>query len=178
MQEMKPMGLLSRWRYYLTWTILKRFKEKKFTMHTKFLLVGMRLQWEKDGEEMLLGDNTGSKAIMQQLVMSQSVGVGVSTVLLCIYTVGHMYTQYRSVQNLTCTEPSTIWLSRKATNVPCRHFSWLNKMKWNVDLHHNGVHITPIFMPCPNNTSTFSDRHSTFISFLSLGFSPEFTSLS
>jgi hypothetical protein len=31
-------------------------------------------------------------------------------------------------------------------------------------------------MPCPNNTSTFSNRHSTFLSFPSLGFSPEFTS--
>jgi len=49
-------------------------------------------------------------------------------------------------------------------------------MKWNVDLHHNGVLITPTLMPYPNNTSTFSNRHSNFLSFPSLGFSPEFTS--
>jgi len=29
-------------------------------MYTERLLVGMHVQWEQDGEKILLGDNTGS----------------------------------------------------------------------------------------------------------------------
>jgi hypothetical protein len=53
-------------------------------MHTKFLLVGMKVQEEKDGEKILLSDNTNSEAIMLQLVRFWSIGVWVSTLLPCI----------------------------------------------------------------------------------------------
>jgi hypothetical protein len=42
-------------------------------MHAKFLLLGMKVRWEADGERILLGDNTGSEEIMLQLLRVQCV---------------------------------------------------------------------------------------------------------
>jgi hypothetical protein len=50
-------------------------------------LAGMKAQWDEDGGRILLGDNTGGRAVMLRPIEFQYAGVGISTGFSCV----HMY---------------------------------------------------------------------------------------
>jgi hypothetical protein len=67
-----------------------------FEKRAEFFLAGMKAHWDEGGRRILLGDNTGSGAVMLRPVRFQCVGVCISTRLsLYTFTVDHMYTQFR-----------------------------------------------------------------------------------
>ena len=66
----------------------------------------------------------------------QSVGLWVSTAVLCIYsahTVNHMHTRYRFAQNSTYAGLSRTWLARVVTSA---YSFLLRHISWNTGLYH------------------------------------------
>jgi hypothetical protein len=60
----------------------KKFKHLK---RAKFLIAGMKAQWDKGGRRVLLGDDTGGGQVMLWPIRFQCVWVWISTGLFCIY---------------------------------------------------------------------------------------------
>jgi hypothetical protein len=55
-------------------------------MQAEFLLVGMKVQCDKGGRRILLGNNTGGRAVMLRPIRILCPGVWISTGLPSIYT--------------------------------------------------------------------------------------------
>ena len=104
---MKSYGTLCIQRCPQTYTFssyaisdLHSFKEvKTLEISVEFFLVGIKVQSDKGGGRILLGDNTGGRVVMLQLIRFHYVGVWMPAGQPCIYTYNLPYVY--SV--LTCT---------------------------------------------------------------------------
>ena len=62
-------------------------------MHAEFFLVGTKAKCDKGGRRLLLGNSTGSRAVMLWLIRFHCVGVGFQLYrFVHTYSVDHMYT--------------------------------------------------------------------------------------
>lgn len=59
----------------------------------QIFLCGMKASWDKDGERILKGDNTGGRVVMLGLWLFQCVGVFISLDPHSAYTLDHVYNQ-------------------------------------------------------------------------------------
>lgn len=60
----------------------------------KFFFVGMKASWDKGGERILRGDNTGGRVVMLGLMRFQCVGVWISLDPHSMYMLDHVCTQF------------------------------------------------------------------------------------
>jgi hypothetical protein len=78
----------------------------------RFFLPGRKVQLEEGTGRILLGKNTGEKAVMLQLTRFQYFGIRISLdSLVCTYIFDHTYTQFRLVSNSTYAGHSGTMLS-------------------------------------------------------------------